>query len=61
MINDSKTEVMLIGTRQQLSKVSVEGMRVGNKEIPSVSIVKNLGVYLDQDLKMDKHVTKLCS
>ncbi len=55
--NDSKTEVVLIGTRQQLSKVSVEGMRVGNKEIPSVRTVINLGVYLDQDLKMDKHVT----
>ena len=33
MINDSKTEVMLVGTRQQLSKVSVEGIRVGDEVI----------------------------
>ena len=61
MINDSKTEVMLIGTIQQLSKVSVEGIRVGDETITPVSLVKNLGMYLDQNLKMDKHITKLCS
>ena len=61
MINDSKTEVMLVGIRQQLCKVSLEGIRVGDDVITSVSTVKNLGVYLDQNLKMDKHVTKLCS
>ena len=61
MINDSKTKVMLVGTRQQLSKVSVGGIRVGNEEIASVSTVRNLGVYLNQNLQMDKHITKLCS
>ena len=61
MINDLKTDVMLVGTRQQLSKVSVEGIRVGDEVITSVSIVKNLGVYFDQNLKLDKHITKLCS
>ena len=45
MINDSKTEVMLVGTRQQLSKVSVEGIRVGDDVITAVSTVKKLGVY----------------
>ena len=45
MINDSKTEVMLVGTRQQLSKVSVESIRVGDDVITSVSTVKNFGVY----------------
>ena len=61
MINDSKTEVMLVGKRQQLSKVSVECIRVGVEVIASVSTFKNLGVYLDQNFKMDKHITKLCS
>ncbi len=39
MINYLKTEVMLEGTRQQLSKVSVQGIRVGNEEIISVGTV----------------------
>ena len=43
MINESKTEVMLVATRQQLSKVPVEGIRVGDEVIDSVSTVKNLG------------------
>ena len=29
--------------------------------IASVSTVRNIGVYLDQNLKMGKHITKLCS
>ena len=52
---------MLVGTKQQLSKVSVEDIRVGDEVIASVSTVKNLGVYFDQNLKMDKRITKLCS
>ena len=59
MINDTKTEVM--GTRQQLPKVSVEGKRVGDEMITSVSTVKNHRVYLAQTFKIDKHSTKLCS
>ena len=54
MINDSK---MLVRTRQELSKVSAEGIRVGNEAIASFSTVKNIGVYLDQNLKMDKQIT----
>ena len=54
MINDSKTEVMLVGTRKQLSKVSVESIGVGHGVIASVKTVKNLDVYWDQNLKMDK-------
>ncbi len=49
MINDSKTEVMLVGSRQQLSKVSVEGIQIGDESIASVSTVKNLGVYLEKN------------
>lgn len=59
MINDIKKEVILVGTKQQLYEVSVESIRVGNQAIASASTVKNLGMYLN--LKMDKHITKLCS
>ena len=44
-----------------MCKVSVEGIRVGNEEITSVRIVKNVYVYLDENLKVDKHVKKLFS
>ncbi len=61
MINDSKTEVMLIGTWQQLAKIRVDGIKVGNETITPVNCVKNLGVHQDQNLRMDKHVAAICS
>ncbi len=61
IINDSKTEFMLIGTRQQLAKITVDGIKVGNDTITPVTCVKNLGVHQDQNLRMDKHVTAICS
>ena len=45
-LNEDKTEFMVIGTRPQLGKVST---------------AKNLGVWLDSHLKLDTHITKMCS
>ena len=41
-INDDKAECMLIGTRQQLAKVSLDKITVGENGIPPSQIVKNL-------------------
>jgi hypothetical protein len=43
-MNDSKTEFMIIGTRQQLTKVTVDRLIVGNSSITAVSKARNLGV-----------------
>ena len=61
MINDGKTEVMLIGTPQQLAKTTLDGIKVGGENIVPVTAVRNLGVNQDNHLKMDKHVSSLCS
>ena len=42
-LNDSKTEIMLIGTRQQLAKVNLNGLCVGGSNINPVAVAKNLG------------------
>ncbi len=57
MINDGKTEVMLVGTPQQLAKITLDGIKVGGENIVPV---RNLGVNQDNHLKMDKHVSSLC-
>ena len=36
-LNDDKTEFMIIGTSQQLAKVSINSLRVGTATITSVS------------------------
>ena len=61
MINDGKTEVMLVGTPQQLAKITLDGIKVGGENIVPATAVRNLGVNQDNHLKMDKHVASLCS
>ena len=51
----------MIGTRQQLCKINVNGIKVGNALIPAASSVRNLGAWFDETFSMDTHVTKTCS
>ena len=55
-MNDDKTECMLIETRQQLAKVSLEKIKVGENSIPPSQIVKNLGTLMDCNLTFHKQV-----
>ena len=58
LINDSKTELILIGSKQQLSKLQPISISVGNSVINNSSEVKNLGCWLDANLSMSKHICK---
>ena len=60
MLNDSKTEVVLLGTKQQLSKLSSLEISVGNANIKSCTKVKNLGVIFDNNMNMEDHVNNIC-
>ena len=61
MLNDDKTEFVVIGTRQQLCKINVNVIKVGNALIPAASSVRNLGAWFDETFSMDTHATKTCS
>ena len=52
LMNETKTEFLLTGTKQQLAKVNVDHVKVGNADIVPHSPVKNLGVCLDSNLSM---------
>jgi hypothetical protein len=58
-LNDSKTEFMVLGTRQQLAKVKDISIKIGDVEINPVSDVRNLGYYLDRELKSHTHINKI--
>ena len=60
MINDNKTEFILIGTRQHLCKLQPCAISVGHDSITARTHVKNLGCWLDSHLNMSKHVTSVC-
>ena len=50
LINDIKTEFLIIGSYQQLSKVSIESK--------PVECVRNLGAWFDIHMSMDTHASK---
>ena len=50
-LNDAKTEVLLIGSRQQLKKIS-SGVMVGDSLIAPVTSVRDLGAVFDTNVTM---------
>ena len=56
LLNDEKTEFFITGTRQQLSKVNISSITVGNSTIMKSSVVSNLGSYIDDKLSMNSHI-----
>ena len=53
-LNESKTEFIIFGTRQQLNKVGTINIRKGNDVIQNVKSVRNLGLHFDEELKKKK-------
>ena len=60
MLNDSKTELMVIGTPKQTSKLNLNGITVGNSLINPSANARNLGVQFDLHLNMEDHITNTC-
>ena len=61
MLNDDKTEFLIICTERQLLRVSVDKIKIGQAEVSPVSSVRNLGTWFDYHLDMSTHVTKACA
>lgn len=60
-LNPSKTELLLIGTKQQRSNIlSKFPITILDHETDPSASARNLGVVFDCGLKFDKHVTQIC-
>ena len=60
MVNDSSTEFLIVGSNQQLEHVNIPCIHLGEDQFTPVTSVRNLGVILDSNLKMDMQITKAC-
>jgi len=60
MLNDSKTEVLLLGTKQQLNKLGKLEINVGSANIKPCTKVRNLCVIFDNNMTMEDHVNSIC-
>ena len=61
MLNDDKTEFLIIGMERQLSRVFIDKIKIGQAEVSPVSSVRNLGAWFDPHLDMSTNVTKACA
>ena len=59
--NETKTEFMICGLRQQLAKVLTTSITIGDATIPVVEKAKSLGFILDSGLTLKDHISKLTS
>ena len=57
-VNDDKTELLIIGIRQQLAKVSFDINNAGSDAIPSVTVARDLGVCFGANLTMSSSIGK---
>ena len=53
LINDAKTDFLIIGTRQQLEKTSIESIIIGDTVIKPLESVRNLGSWFDAHMWMN--------
>lgn len=59
-LNSSKTEFMLIGSRQRLGTYDTSPkLIIGGDIIKQVSSVKSLGVHIDENLSWNMHIEKI--
>ena len=59
-LNDSKTEVIVYGSAQQLKKFTLQSLRVGDCVVRVTDCVRNLGVQFDAEMTMESRVTAVC-
>jgi len=59
-LNDAKTEFLIIGTRVQLNKVTINDLQVGEVKVSAVYSVRNLGAWFDANMNMTTHINSIC-
>ena len=61
-LNTAKTEFMLIGSRQKLSTLSSQPeLSIDNVPIEKVTSVKSLGISIDENLRLQTHISIIIS
>ena len=58
-LNEDKTQVIWLGTRQQLSKLTENRLTLPNATLQFSTAVNDLGVLIDSQLSMSNHIAAL--
>ena len=60
-LNDGKTEFIILGTQQQLQKISHINIQIGEDLVTPVDMVCNLHFFMDKYLKNKDHINRVTS
>ena len=60
LLNPTKTQLIWLGSRQQVSKVDICNIDILSTAVSTVERVRDLGVVLDSHLTMSSHVAAVC-
>ena len=60
LLDDDKTEFLVIGTFHQLNKLNPSVLHVGNHTIDNPVNVRNLGTIFGISVSMDTHINQVC-
>ena len=60
LLNDNKTEFLVIGTCHQLIKLNPSVLHVGDHTIDNSVNVRNLGTIFGISFNMDTHINQVC-
>ena len=55
-VNESKTEFVVIGTKQNRKMAKVKQLRVGESIVKSTHAAQNLGINIDESLSLEQHI-----
>ena len=58
--NSEKTELLIIGSKEQLKKLQFDSINVDNVGVQPEQDVRNLGIIFDKRMTMEKHINKMC-
>ena len=59
-LNSENTQFIWLGSCQQLQKITVESIDLAGSTLTFQSLVNDLGVLIDSQLTMRKHVQRVC-
>jgi hypothetical protein len=59
-LNPSKTEFLIIGTRQQRANIASTTLKFAGSDLTPVASARDLGVIVDSELSFDSHISKIC-
>ena len=59
-LNEEKTEVLILGSPNLLSKCDIAPLHIGDEQIHPSDRARNIGAYMDKTLSMDVQIGQVC-